>query len=732
MGQVSIGTVVKSTWPDDISAVEYAAVGQQPRELEGSQGLPFVGNSGALAKDYLAGAGLDTDMMFFGHVYQTVLPQGDKPSATEVKHGIDRIKEELAQFPNLKAVVLFGSYAAKAAFSLRGGITRVHGSTGTITLSDGREVNCLAVVHPGYVQTQRSMRQKQQWDADCRSVVARVMYLGKKLELPDISWEAPLESPFSGSARTDVASGIIGLDTETAEQMGKRVDPRADPLLITGLSDGRVIPGAPTFSKGAEPIAWNMPFDAVVIDNWDLPWHDGKMLAHLLGEFDTTMKGCATRILGRPMMEYDGALRAEAATKIRAGIGIEDEAVYRFSAYCVQDALAHKDLFDALYRRASPEIRSLYERVERPMLRLYAKWTSLGVFRLDREAAMRKRDAVDGRIREMRADLMAETGVDSVHKHAKLAQALGLPSTAKANVERDWRKLNARQRKVITLIGDLRSAERQVSTYLDSWLEWPEPLLSTIWRPTAAWTGRPGSADLNLQNIPGPCGKCSMCNANQPDDCPLNLKPLLLAPEGKVLLEADNSQAELRVAAHNSQDQAMIKAFTEGILINGERIYDLHEWARLQLGINDRRQAKIAVLATFYGSGTADEVIMTTLRGIFHGYVRWSKKVGRMSVVPGLFGRQMYVPPHPNENHRKREAVNAPSQGGAVDILKIQSNDLENAGFDTRHAIHDSCLVAVDESEATEDTRRQIVEIMENAVKLSVPLKVGIGQWPQH
>lgn len=718
----SVGTLVPSTWPDDISVVEYAAVGQQPRELEGEKGLPFVGNSGDLARDYLKGAGLDPDMMFFGHVYQTVLPKGDKPTATEVKHGIERILGELAQFPNLKAVALFGSYAAKAAFSLRGGITRVHGSVGKLTLPDGREIDCLAVVHPGYVQTQRTMRAKQQWDADCRSVVARMMYLDKELELPEITWHDT----------TDVAAGRIGFDTETAEQMGKHVDPRADPLLITGLSDGSVIPGTPTFHKDAEPIAWNMPFDAVVTDEWDRNWHDGKMLAHLTGEFDTSMKGCATRILGRPMMEYDGELRAEAAAKIRAGIGIEDEAVYRFSAYCVQDALAHKDVFEALWRRATPGIKELYNRVERPMLRLYAKWTSKGVFRLDREAALKKRDAVDGRIREMRAELMAETGVDSVHKHAKLAAALGIPSTAKAEVERDWRKYNNRQRKVITLIGDLRSAERQVSTYLDSWLEWQEPLLSTIWRPTAAWTGRPGSAELNLQNIPGPCGKCRMCNANLPDECPLNLKPLLLPPEGKILYEFDNSQAELRVAAHNSQDQAMIKAFTEGISIDGQLTYDLHEWARIKLGIHDRRQAKIAVLATFYGSGSADEEIMNTLRGMFHGYVRWGRKVGRMSVVPGLFGRMFHVPPHPNENYRKREAVNAPSQGGAVDILKIQCNDVEKAGFDTRHAIHDSCLVAVDEEDEGPDIENEIVNIMENSVALSVPLKVGVGKWPQH
>ena len=121
MGKGSLG---ESAYPGEISAVEYAAIGQQPRELEGDKGIPFVGNSGDLARDYLKGAGLDVPMMFFGHVYQTVLPQGQKPTSTAVKHGIERIKAERAHFRNLQAVAPFVSHLATAAFSLCVGITR--------------------------------------------------------------------------------------------------------------------------------------------------------------------------------------------------------------------------------------------------------------------------------------------------------------------------------------------------------------------------------------------------------------------------------------------------------------------------------------------------------------------------------------------------------------------------------------------------------------------------------
>lgn len=715
---------VDSYKPQRKDRVKYAAVGQQPRDEEGRQNLPFVGPTGDLARDYLRGGGLNPDMMFLGHVYPHVLKRDEKPTSTEVKHGIERVKAELVEFPNLKAVVLFGSFAAKMAFKLLGGITRVHGSVGKLELPDGRRIDCLAVVHPGYVQTQRTPRQKQQWDADVRTVMARIRYLDHELELPDIVWTV--------GARTDIGSGMIGLDTETASQTGKRPDGRYDPHLITGLSDGRILPEIPFIDTDAEPIAWNLPFDSGVTGTWDANWHDGKMMAHLTGEADTSMKGCATRHLGRPMMEYDEELRVKAAGKIAQGIGVEDDDVFRFSAYCVQDAIAHKETFEALWRKADEGVRGLYTRVEHPMLRLYCKWTATGVFRLDKEAAIKKRDVVDARIREMRQELLAATGVDSVNKHAQLAAAIGVPSTEAKYIKGIWGKLRKKQKDTLVLVKTLRSAERQVSTYLDAWLAWDDPLLSTIWRPTAAWTGRPGSADFNLQNVPGPCGNCKLCIAEREELCALNLKPLLLAPEDKVLLEGDNSQAELRVAAHNSQDPAMLQAFREGLVIDGERTYDLHLWAQKTLGIPSRRDAKIAVLATFYGSGSAPEEIMTQLRATFGGYTRWANKVKHFSIVPGLFGRKMYVPPHPNASYREREAVNCPSQGGAVDVLKIQCNAVERAGFDTRHAIHDSCLVAVDEKEATRDTMENFREVMEGAVKLSVPMRVGVGVWPKH
>ena len=716
---------VPSFGPSD---AEYAVVGQSPGRQEGEKKRPFVGPTGSLAKEWLVAGGIDLANVYFCNVYEYVLLGGETPSNTEVKHGIDRVKRELAELPNLRAVILFGGYAARCAFTLKGGITRAQGREGNLELADGREIPCVASVHPSYVTRQTSFVRRQQLDHQCRNTAARLMFLGKPIVLPEVTITDNL-----------TVGGFIGLDTETEFQVGKKVDPRKDPLLITGLSDGRVIVGPPHFQSDAEPVVHNVPFDPVVLMqasgvHAQPRWHDSKMLAHLEGEPGQSMKELASDILKRHMMEYDKDLRARAAEKIRQGVGTEDDDVERFSAYCVQDAMAHRDLYLALRQRADTGTKYVYDNIERPMMRLYSKWTATGVFRLDREAALRKRDILDGQIRKLRRDLESASGVDSPHKHAQLQKALDLPSTDAKYVERIWSKLNKRQRHILTVAGRVRSLERQQTTYLDAWLECPDDLLSTNWRPTAAWTGRPGSADFNLQNIPGPCGDCTMCLKREIRQCAFNLKPLLLAPNGMTLYELDGSQAELRVAAHLSQDPAMHLAFTEGIEIDGEIQYDLHTWAQKKLEFPSRREAKVRVLATFYGQTTeglkASPEIQEALRSTFAGYTKWANKVKRLSIVPGLFGRKLFVPPHPNQGHREREAIASPSQGGSADVLKLQALALEKVRFDTRHAIHDSVLLACPDDEAGDDFLHTAIETMENAVELTVPLKVEGGFWP--
>ncbi len=101
----------------------------------------------------------------------------------------------------------------------------------------------------------------------------------------------------------------------------------------------------------------------------------------------------------------------------------------------------------------------------------------------------------------------------------------------------------------------------------------------------------------------------------------------------------------------------------------------------------------------------------------------------KLAIVPGLFGRSLYVPPHPNDMHREREAIASPSQGGAADMLKLQIATLEGANFNTRHQIHDSVFVMMPKADAGPEVENEMSRVMEEAVTLTVPLKVDCKRW---
>jgi DNA polymerase I-like protein with 3'-5' exonuclease and polymerase domains len=127
--------------------------------------------------------------------------------------------------------------------------------------------------------------------------------------------------------------------------------------------------------------------------------------------------------------------------------------------------------------------------------------------------------------------------------------------------------------------------------------------------------------------------------------------------------------------------------------------------------------------------------VQRALRKLFSGYVAWTEKVKGLQRVPGLFGRYLQPPPTPNQGRHEREAINGPSQGGAVDMLKLQTNKLDielGGGYssrETRHMIHDSAIVTCPEDEAGEEFENFVKETMEGAVSLSVPIRVEVKRW---
>jgi len=258
-------------------------------------------------------------------------------------------------------------------------------------------------------------------------------------------------------------------------------------------------------------------------------------------------------------------------------------------------------------------------------------------------------------------------------------------------------------------------------------------------------TGRLSSKNPNLQNIPirTEIGK--------------EMRKAFVAEKGYKLLAADYSQIELRIAAHFSQDETMLKAFKEG--------KDIHHATAEELGI-DRRTAKTVNFGILYGIssyGLAEslkipqEDAQTLIDKYFVSFPKLAKyiqqtiaKAEDTGYVETLYGRKRMIPElhSPIERIRKfgeRIAINTPFQGTAAEIIKLAMIEVANRlshianrkeKNDKPYAIshmpaalllqiHDELVLEVPE-EDVKDVTEIVRETMQNAVKLSVPIIVDL------
>ncbi|MGG2097588.1 DNA polymerase I [Acinetobacter haemolyticus] len=253
-------------------------------------------------------------------------------------------------------------------------------------------------------------------------------------------------------------------------------------------------------------------------------------------------------------------------------------------------------------------------------------------------------------------------------------------------------------------------------------------------------TGRLSSTDPNLQNIPirTPIGR--------------QIRRAFIAPEGRVLLAADYSQIELRLMAHFSQDDALVHAFQQG--------QDVHRRTAAEvLGIdiedvtNDqRRQAKAVNFGLLYGMsefgltrqlGFTREESRSYIARYFQrypgvlDYMERTRQIAReQGFVETILGRRLYTPDILANNKMikqaaERAAINAPLQGSAADIIKLAmiavDKILPKDQAKLLLQVHDELVFEADETIADE-LSKQIAEVMQSVLDISVPFVVEVGQ----
>ncbi|MBQ8974916.1 MAG: DNA polymerase I, partial [Oscillospiraceae bacterium] len=293
---------------------------------------------------------------------------------------------------------------------------------------------------------------------------------------------------------------------------------------------------------------------------------------------------------------------------------------------------------------------------------------------------------------------------------------------------------------IVQSVLDYRQLAKLKSTYADGLIKViaPDGRIHTDFRMTVTATGRLSSTEPNLQNIP------------VRTELGAQIRKMFVAPEGKVLVDADYSQIELRLLAHISGDEVMARGFVNGEDVHrltASQVFDVppEEVTSLQ-----RSRAKAVNFGIVYGIGAfslAQDIhvsvaeakqYMDSYLEKYSGVRNYMKRIVQQAKSDGYvstqYGRRRYLPELKSSNHNvksfgERVALNMPIQGTAADIMKIAmvnvSRRIEREGLQARLLlqVHDELIVECPDGEK-EQVARLLTEEMSSAAKLSVPLTV--------
>lgn len=296
-----------------------------------------------------------------------------------------------------------------------------------------------------------------------------------------------------------------------------------------------------------------------------------------------------------------------------------------------------------------------------------------------------------------------------------------------------------------SLILDYRQLAKLKSTYVDalpSMVNKETGRIHTDFNQSVAATGRLASSNPNLQNIPIRTERGR------------EIRKAFIAEEGFKIMSADYSQVELRVIAHIAKDEAMIKAFKDGEDIHSRTAKEIFNLESLDEVTQDhRRKAKEVNFGIPYGLsayGLAQNLGIENSEGkemideYFNRFPNIQDYISETQAfakehgfVKTLLGRRRYIPDINSGNWNirafaERVAINMPIQGTAADIIKLAMIRIHDWLLSNKKKsrmllqVHDELIFEIHESEL-EEVPDKITELMENAMKMDVPLKVEAG-----
>ncbi|MDX1403534.1 MAG: DNA polymerase I [Woeseiaceae bacterium] len=462
------------------------------------------------------------------------------------------------------------------------------------------------------------------------------------------------------------------------------------------------------------------------------------------------MDSTARHYLGLDTIHYEDVAGKGAKQLTFNQIDLEQAAPYAAEDADITLRL-HEHLWGELQKTGSLE--HVYTKIEQPLVPVLLRMEETGVL-VDRDMLKKQSKALARKMSELEASahelaggafnlgspkqlqqiLFEDQGLPVIRKTPK-----GQPSTAE-----DVLQELAHEYDLPRIILDYRSVSKLKSTYTD---KLPEQIdretgrIHTSYHQAVAATGRLSSTDPNLQNIPirTPEGR--------------KIRKAFVAPEGSVLLAADYSQIELRIMAHLSGDEGLLEAFSGDHDVHRATAAEVFDLDPDDVTAEHRRSAKAINFGLMYGMSAfglgkqlgisrheAQEYVdlyFDRYPGVKKFMDQTREQARESGFVETLFGRRLYLPDINDRNAQRRQyaersAINAPMQGTAADIIKramiVLQQWLDDGKVPARMImqVHDELVFEVDEK-SLGDVEAPIVEMMERAAELSVPLVVQAG-----
>lgn len=502
-------------------------------------------------------------------------------------------------------------------------------------------------------------------------------------------------------------------------------------------------------------IGQNIKYDMMVLANYDIHL-EGKMfdtmIAHyiLAPELRHNMDYLAEVYLKYKTIHIDALIGS--GKKQRSMSELDPKEVYEYAAEDADVTLKLKNILEKELHEKG--LYQLFEEVEMPLVPVLARMEMNGA-RID-EASLaetskvftERMETIERDIREVAGQelnissprqigelLFDQLKIDSKPKKTKTGQYVTDEATLLA--------LKSKH-PVVEKILDYRGYKKLLSTYIDALPQLVNPRtghIHTSYNQAVTATGRLSSSNPNLQNIP------------IRDENGKEVRKAFIPDEGELFFSADYSQIELRLMAHLSQDKNMVEDFNSGHDIHQATAAKIFKVPIEEVTSTMRRKAKTANFGIIYGisafglaermevsRGEARQLIddyFATYPGVKEYMDLSIEKARQLGYTETLLGRRCQLPDINSRNavvrgYAERNAINAPIQGTAADIIKVAmiriDKRMREEGLKSKMIlqVHDELNFSVVPAEK-EQLQALVINEMQNAIQLSVPLYADCG-----